>query len=164
MNVGQSLSDALDVTDDVQEDILDSTSPKDDLFSGDAYEILNRYTSEDAPFKLVLCVNGSLRMHKGKIAAQCCHAALGAYKLAFKYADTAINAWEDNGQEKEAVQVDTEEEMFSVCKKAAAAGLVTCLFVDEGRTQVAPGSKTVLAIGPAPVAAFKDLTSHLKLL
>ena len=44
------------------------------------------------------------------------------------------------------------------------AGLVTYIVEDAGRTQIAAGSKTVLAIGPAPVHAFEEITKHLKLL
>ena len=35
---------------------------------------------------------------------------------------------------------------------------------DAGRTQIAAGSRTVLAIGPSPEVQFKGLTDHLKLL
>lgn len=142
----------------------DNGDEDDELFSDGSYDILNKYTSEDGPFKLILCVNNSLGMGKGKIAAQCCHATLGAYKLAMKYADTAINVWEDEGQAKVAVRVDTEDEMHELQAKAMAAGLVTCFIEDAGRTQIAAGSRTVLAIGPAPTYAFQGLTSHLKLL
>jgi PTH2 family peptidyl-tRNA hydrolase len=41
---------------------------------------------------------------------------------------------------------------------------VAYLVEDAGRTQIAAGSKTVLAIGPAPVAELDRITSHLKLL
>ena len=47
---------------------------------------------------------------------------------------------------------------------ACQAGLVNYQVMDAGRTQVAPGSKTVLAIGPAPVKAIDEITGHLKLL
>ena len=47
---------------------------------------------------------------------------------------------------------------------AKARGLITYLVEDEGRTQVAAGSKTVLAIGPAPAKSFVGVTSDLKLL
>ena len=33
-------------------------------------------------------------------------------------------------------------------EKAISAGLASCVIADAGRTQIAPGSKTVLAIGP----------------
>lgn len=134
------------------------------LFSDGAYDILNSYTEEDGPFKLILCVNNSLSMGKGKVAAQCCHATLGAYKIAIKYCQTAVENWEDDGQAKVAVKVDTEAEMADLQAKAMAAGLVSYFVQDEGRTQIAAGSRTVLAIGPAPAYAFQGLTSHLKLL
>lgn len=37
---------------------------------------------------------------------------------------------------------------LDLAEKAIAAGLVTCLISDAGRTQIAPGSKTVLGVGP----------------
>lgn len=143
----------------------DGTENSDDyLFSDGVYDILNNYTEEDGPFKLVLCVNNSLGMGKGKIAAQCCHATLGAYKISLKHCQTVLEQWEDDGQAKVAVKVDTEAEMVDLQAKALAAGLVTYFVADEGRTQIAAGSRTVLAIGPAPAYAFQGLTSHLKLL
>ena len=36
--------------------------------------------------------------------------------------------------------------------------------VDAGRTQIAPESKTVLSIGPAPLKAIDEISGHLKLL
>ncbi len=134
------------------------------LFSDGSYEILNNYKPEDGPFKLVLCVNNSLGMGKGKIAAQCCHATLGAYKLALRHCQTVLQEWEEDGQAKVAVRVDTEEEMSVLQAQALAAGLVTYFVEDAGRTQIAAGSRTVLAIGPAPTYAFQGITSHLKLL
>ncbi len=47
---------------------------------------------------------------------------------------------------------------------ARASGLPTALIVDAGRTQVAPGSATVLAIGPGEVARIDRVTGDLKLL
>lgn len=148
-----------------EESEYDGSENSDDyLFSDGSYEILNSYTEEDCPFKLILCVNNSLSMGKGKVAAQCCHATLGAYKIAMKYCPTGIENWEDEGQAKVAVKVDTEAELVDLQAKAMAAGLVTYFVADAGRTQIAAGSRTVLAIGPAPAYAFQGLTSHLKLL
>lgn len=47
---------------------------------------------------------------------------------------------------------------------AQIKGLITYVVEDAGRTQIAAGSRTVLAIGPAPVSVFESLTGHLKLL
>ena len=47
---------------------------------------------------------------------------------------------------------------------ASNSGLMSYLVVDAGRTQIAPNSKTVLAIGPAPKSQLDEITGHLKLL
>ncbi len=47
---------------------------------------------------------------------------------------------------------------------ASNSGLMSYLVVDAGRTQIAAGSKTVLAIGPAPKSQLDEITGHLKLL
>lgn len=36
--------------------------------------------------------------------------------------------------------------------------------MDAGHTQIAAGSRTVLALGPAPNWAFEGISSHLKLM
>lgn len=118
----------------------------------------------DGPYKMVLCVNMELSMGKGKVAAQCCHATLGAFKIAKKHCPSAIKYWEMLGQAKIAVKVPTEKEMMDLMNQASTAGLVTYMVQDAGRTQIPAGSRTVLAIGPAPVSAFEPITSHLKLL
>lgn len=45
-----------------------------------------------------------------------------------------------------------------------AAGIETTLIHDAGRTQVEKGSATVLAVGPASVAAVDKITGNLPLL
>ena len=75
-----------------------------------------------------------------------------------------VTWWERLGQAKIALQCPSENELHAIVAKAKAADLVTNLVRDAGHTQVAAGSYTVLAIGPAPESAFNGLTSHLKLL
>lgn len=116
------------------------------------------------PHKMVLCVRTDLKMGKGKIAAQCCHATLGAYKRAVKRTPNAIKTWEMLGQAKVCLKVDSEQELLALADRAAAAGLVHYLVVDAGRTQIAPDTKTVLGIGPAPVSAVDQVSGHLKLM
>ena len=48
-------------------------------------------------------------------------------------------------------------------KEARKQGLVACVIRDAGRTQIAAGSRTVLAIGPASRTAIDKVTGHLKL-
>ncbi|POM67434.1 Peptidyl-tRNA hydrolase [Phytophthora palmivora] len=152
--------------------VKESSSSNDDARSG-ASSRSSSGSSDDwegedsvswVPHKMVLCVRTDLKMGKGKIAAQCCHATLGAYKRALKRTPDAVRAWEMLGQAKVCLKVDSEEEMLLLAEKAAERGLVNYVVVDAGRTQIAPESKTVLGIGPAPLKAIDEITGHLKLM
>ncbi len=48
--------------------------------------------------------------------------------------------------------------------KAASLGMPTYIVHDAGRTQIAAGSQTVLAIGPAPKSDIDKVTGSLRLL
>lgn len=114
-------------------------------------------------YKLVLVVRADVKMEKGKVAAQCSHAAVTAYKQLLRRQPKALRLWEDQGQRKVVLRVPNEEEMLDLADKARSHGLVTALIRDAGRTQIAPGTKTVLGIGPGPEQIVDSVTSHLKL-
>ena len=114
--------------------------------------------------KMILAVRTDLKMGKGKIAAQCSHATLGAYKRGLRTQPATVKFWERIGQKKITLKLSSEEEMEQIEQAAKAAGLVTHVVVDAGHTQVAPGTKTVLAIGPAAESAVNPVTAHLKLI
>ncbi|OQR85960.1 peptidyl-tRNA hydrolase [Achlya hypogyna] len=141
---------------DAEDDAEDADSSDDE---GDEEETLKW-----EPHKMVLVVRNDLKMGKGKIAAQCGHATLGAYKRAVKRTPQALECWEALGQAKVALKVETEEEMLELAAKAKEIGLVHYVVVDAGRTQIAPDTKTVLAVGPAPNGDVDKLTGHLKLM
>lgn len=61
-------------------------------------------------------------------------------------------------------QVESEDELMDLRKKAIQNNFNVCLIRDAGRTQIEPNSKTVLAIGPAPNKELDKITGHLKLL
>jgi peptidyl-tRNA hydrolase, PTH2 family len=119
---------------------------------------------QDAPYKMLLVVNTSLNMGKGKIAAQCGHAAVGAYKRAWKHCPNAVRWWERTGCAKIAVKCPSEEELAAIYTAARTKDIPLYLVEDAGRTQIAAGSRTVLGLGPAPVHVFEGVTSHLKLM
>lgn len=116
-----------------------------------------------APYKMVLCVNTDLKMGKGKIAAQCGHAALGAYKRALKSCPGGVYAWERTGCAKIAVKIQ-QDDMETVAALAKSKGIPLYLVEDAGRTQIAAGSRTVLGLGPAPNAVFEGVSDSLKLM
>jgi len=121
---------------------------------------------DDVNYKMVLVVRQDLKMGKGKVAAQCSHAAVGCYKktLKNKAAAAARRRWEHCGQTKIALKCPDEEQLMALNKRAEDFGLITCLIRDAGRTQIAPGSKTVLGIGPGPEDMINKVAGELKLL
>jgi PTH2 family peptidyl-tRNA hydrolase len=72
-------------------------------------------------------------------------------------------SWERQGQMKITLKCPTVAEMDALQFRAHTAGLPQYLVHDAGHTQIDPGSKTVLAIGPAPASLLDPLTGHLRL-
>ena len=75
----------------------------------------------------------------------------------------SFRVWEATGQPKITVKCDSEEEMMLLLAQARSLGLVSYVVADAGRTQIAPGSHTVLAVGPAPGSMVDKVTGNLKL-
>ncbi|KAF2967128.1 hypothetical protein GQX73_g6450 [Xylaria multiplex] len=122
--------------------------------------------------KLVLVVRTDLGMTKGKIAAQCSHATLACYKTLSRSATRQptsaeakiLQRWERLGQAKIAVQVKSQDELLTLMGKARSLGVTAEVIQDAGRTQIDPGSLTVLGVGPAPKSLVDQITGGLKLL
>lgn len=113
---------------------------------------------------MVLVVRNDLKMGKGKIGAQCGHASVGAYQRAMERNPGAVKRWDDSGCAKICVKVESEAELMNIRKAANLHGLNYYLVHDAGRTQIAAGSATVLAIGPDLVQSIDQLTGQLRLL
>lgn len=112
-------------------------------------------------WKLAIVVRTDLGMSKGKIAAQCAHAAVLAVTTAKQ---DATAAWLHHGQPKIVLRAASEHELMSLRDAGVRAGLPCAVVHDAGHTQVPAGSATVLAIGPATHEAVAAVTAHLKLL
>jgi PTH2 family peptidyl-tRNA hydrolase len=128
--------------------------------------ILSNFSMQE--YKMILVVREDLKMGKGKIGAQCGHAVLGAYRQVLNGNNQIhkewLNNWEIIGEAKICLKCNSEKEMVDLAAVAKEKGLNAYVVVDAGRTQIASGSKTVLAIGPAPVDVVNPVTSHLRLL
>ncbi|KAK3837266.1 MAG: peptidyl-tRNA hydrolase PTH2-domain-containing protein [Linnemannia elongata] len=114
-------------------------------------------------YKMVLVIRTDLNMGKGKAAAQCCHATLANYKELSKKSPKTLSRWEYFGQAKVTLKVDNEEDMLMLQAQAMSIGLAAHSIRDAGRTQIAAGSRTVLAIGPGPISVVNSITGKLKL-
>jgi PTH2 family peptidyl-tRNA hydrolase len=111
--------------------------------------------------KLSLVVRTDLGMGRGKIAVQVAHAAVTA-ALAARGGDFA--GWLADGQPKVVLRVGSAAELDQVAAAGRGAGLPTELIRDAGRTQLAPGTATCCAIGPADSARVDAVTGGLSLL
>lgn len=111
--------------------------------------------------KQVIVVNQSLKLPKGKLAAQVAHAAVGAYLDAGE--DAQVD-WLNEGMPKVVLQAADEADLLRLQDAAMAAGLPFLLVEDAGRTVVPEGTITCLGLGPARDEDIDRVTGELKLL
>ena len=116
------------------------------------------------PVKLVCVVNQSLKMGKGKVAAQVGHASVQAFLNAGVTHPAALEAWLATGQKKICLKVPDESHFAALVAGAKARDVAHHITQDAGHTQIPKGSRTVLALGPADESVLDELTGHLKLL
>ena len=107
-----------------------------------------------------LIVNSSLGMNKGKIAAQCAHASVSVLA---KVDRDVLEEWMANGMKKIVLKIASTEELLALFEKAKR-NHPCALITDAGKTQIAPGSKTVFACGPIAETEGEKLFKDLKLL
>ncbi|MCI4353110.1 MAG: aminoacyl-tRNA hydrolase [Thermoplasmata archaeon] len=121
---------------------------------------------EAAPggYKMVLVIRGELRLTAGKAAVQVAHGAVMLTDLARRRDPAAVEAWLRGGQKKIAVVAPTLTDMEALRLRAGRASIPTVWVEDAGLTEVAPGTRTCLAIGPAPSGAIDPITGELSLL
>lgn len=119
----------------------------------------------DASFertKLVIVVREDLGLSPGKLAAQSCHAALGAYREGLNDPHT-LAVWEEQGEPTIVLSCPSLGDLEQLQTNAEMAGLPVSRVKDAGRTEVEPGTVTVIAIGPAPVSRIDPVTGCLPL-
>ncbi|MDP3106120.1 MAG: peptidyl-tRNA hydrolase Pth2 [Candidatus Methanoperedens sp.] len=114
-----------------------------------------------AEYKQCIVVRDDLKLSKGKLAVQVAHAAVSASEFADR---STYEAWKSGGQKKVVLRVPSLQDLFELKESARKRGLSTALIQDAGLTEVAPGTVTVLGIGPAEVGELDRITGHLKLL
>ena len=111
------------------------------------------------------------RVRTGKMIAQGAHASMAAIlqrnpsgPSALKD-DPRIVEWLSTAFTKITVYVDSEEELLALYEKAKAAGLITALIQDAGRTEF-KGVKTytAVAVGPDTNENLAPITGQLPLL
>lgn len=84
------------------------------------------------------------------------------YEEGLRSSPREINSWESNNKLVNVYKVADEETMLKYKELATEKGFNTYIVVDAGRTQVAPRSKTVMAIGPAESEQIDLFTQSLQ--
>ena len=118
----------------------------------------------EGTWKMVLVIRGELRLTAGKAAVQAAHAAVMLTRRAEAKDAGALDAWLADGQMKIALEVPTLSDLEALDRRARADGIPTVWVEDAGHTEVAPGTRTCLGLGPARAAALDRITGDLPLL
>jgi peptidyl-tRNA hydrolase len=111
--------------------------------------------------KQVLVVNASLKLPKGKLAAQIAHAAVGAFLEASAQAQ---RRWLAEGMPKVVLKDISADNLVALESAAVQRQLPVCLIRDAGRTVIPSGTITCLGLGPAEDQEIDAVTGDLKLL
>lgn len=112
----------------------------------------------DTEIVIYLIVRNDLNMSPGKVAAQCGHGVELALNQGKRYAPNWIP--NDPPCTKIVLQADFSE-MKSLLETIST--IHSCSVIDEGRTEIEPGSLTVISMIPMPKHLAKPFVSHLKL-
>ena len=108
--------------------------------------------------KQVIIINNKLDMSAGKMAAQACHASLGA----FEAVDSAVKEdWQEQGQKKVIVKAENLGELKN---QADDLEIANFLVKDAGLTELEPGTITALGLGPDQEEEIDKITGDLSLL
>ena len=112
-------------------------------------------------FKQVIVVRSDLRLGKGKLAAQVAHASVESF---LRTSEKDQKNWLSENQKKVVLKVRDERALLEIYEKAKKAGLPSTLIMDAGLTQILPGTKTAVGIGPAEEEKIDRITGDLSLL
>jgi PTH2 family peptidyl-tRNA hydrolase len=111
-------------------------------------------------YKQAIVIRKDLKMSCGKAIAQGCHASL---ESELECNLEVISAWRDAGYHKVVLAVISEEELVNIYDMAITMNLPAAIVTDFGLTQLEPGTKTAVGIGPARVEDINEVVGYLKL-
>ncbi|XP_038668378.1 UBA_like_SF and PTH2 domain-containing protein isoform X3 [Scyliorhinus canicula] len=142
-----------------------------EMFSG--FEV---GVSGTCAYKMVFVVNMELTMGIGKVqnswpshpkvAAQVAHAAVGLYQMMLEESDSwqqMLTTWDNDGGKKIVLKGQNSKHILELQEQACLRKLPNYLVEDAGKTQIAAGSRTVLAI-MGEEKLVNQVTGNLQLL
>ena len=112
-------------------------------------------------YKQIIIIRQDLKLPKGKMAAQAAHASVKAVLNSDK---KVIQEWNDEGMAKIVLKTENEKSLLKLLQEAKDNGIKTAMITDAGKTVVAPGTKTCIALGPDEEEKIDKITSSLNLI
>ena len=112
---------------------------------------------------MVLVTRKDLKLSRGKVAAQCSHAAVECALKASGECPKQLESWRQNGARKivvEAPNLDTLKRLFG---DAQADDIVCYMVRDAGHTEIPAGTVTVVGLGPGSRDSIDALTGSFGL-
>jgi PTH2 family peptidyl-tRNA hydrolase len=95
---------------------------------------------------------------------QAAHAAVMLTRSAERKDPAGLEAWLGEGQKKIALVVPTLAGLEALERLARGKRIATVWVEDAGFTEVPPGTRTCLGLGPAPAGEIDSITGDLGLL
>lgn len=120
--------------------------------------------SQTDDLTMVLVTRQDLQLSKGKLAAQCSHAAVECVLLAKRTSPRTLDKYLRRGARKIVCKVPDLVSLKKAHSRAKKAGLVCHLVADAGHTEIPPGTETVVGIGPGTRKEIDKITGDLPLL
>lgn len=112
---------------------------------------------------MVFVTRKDLKLSRGKLAAQCGHAAADCVLKAEREIPKTLDHYMTRGARKIVCQVPDEDALRRLFGEAQAAGLIATLIKDAGHTEIPAGTVTVVGIGPGGREDIDALTGSLPL-
>ena len=82
--------------------------------------------------KQVIIIRSDLKMSKGKLCAQSCHASLSSAERA---SESTLRDWKTRGQKKIIAKVNNQKKLGELKQKAEELNLANFLVADAGLTE-----------------------------
>ena len=117
----------------------------------------------DDSLTMVLVTRKDLTLSRGKLAAQCGHAAVECALKASRECPKQLESWRENGARKIVVEASNLETLKRLFGAAQADDIVCYMVRDAGHTEIPAGTVTVVGLGPGPRDSIDALTGSFGL-
>jgi PTH2 family peptidyl-tRNA hydrolase len=121
-------------------------------------------TSKAYEYKMVMVIRTDLKMSKGKMIVQACHAAVESSEVAKRENREIWKKWRNGSSKKVALRIESLEELLVLYNNTLQLKVSCALIKDAGLTELPPGTTTALGIGPDKSEVIDKITGQLQLI